>query len=155
MPAVGPQSTHRRATKHDPQERRVETLENDRDEALRRIEILEALVPQDSPDAGCCPGEWIIPTLESYWVHDDDDCPFMYRWGPFASGDTVNEAGLEFTGKIAGGESGTVVLTFPAEDRFTCDKDKDVLIIDTDETRLMGTYHIDAATGEMTVSWPI
>lgn len=119
------------------------------DNHIRRIRALEALDPSD----GCCPGEWIIPTLLNDWVDFDADCPFMYRWGPFVAGMDVNDAGIEFSGQITGGASDSVAMTFPAEDLFDCDKDFAVLVFDGVDV-VGGWAHIESSTGDMTVSWP-
>lgn len=147
-----------RATPRAGSKAKIETLEADRDNALKRIGILEALVP----DNGCCPGDWIVPELlngwESYYGPTSDaDCVFKYRWGPYDHDDpaaTVDNAGIEFSGQITGGTSGTVVMDFPAEDTFECDKDFIVLVIDG--TTPTGAWaNISSTTGEMTVTWPL
>lgn len=121
------------------------------DNHIRRIRALEAL----DPSGGCCPGEWILPTLLNGWVNYDESCPLMYRWGPSESGDTVNDAGLEWSGQITGGVSGSVALTLPSEDLFDCDKDFPLLMVDTTSVAFPASGHIDSATGDLSVSFPI
>lgn len=127
------------------------------DNHLRRIRALEALDPSGG---GCCPGEWIIPDLLNGWISyfETDsvaDCEFAYRWAPFDNTMDVNDAGIEFRGQITGGASGTVIMVFPAEDLFECDKDFPVLMIDQVNVPGMAAVHIDSATGEMSIEFPI
>lgn len=126
------------------------TIGSELDNHTRRIRALEA----NPGGAGCCPGEWIIPTLLNDWANFDDDCPFMYRWGPFEGDDTVNESGIEFSGQITGGVSGSIIMEFPVEDRFDCNKDFAIIMYDG-ATPQMTAVHIEASTGEMSASWPI
>lgn len=128
------------------QRRTTGTVLNNHD---NRILALERNKP-----SGCCPGEWIVPELLNGWEHvDPTGCPFMYRWGPFETGDTVDDAGIEFSGQVQSGVSGTVLMQFPAEDRFVCDKDFIMLVFDPGPT---GAWSfIDSATGDMTPTWPL
>lgn len=136
---------------------RPNTASNKLDDHLRRIRALEAL---DPPEGGCCPGDWVIPDLLNGWVSyfDTDsmgDCEFAYRWGPFDSTMDVNDAGIEFRGQVTGGTTGTVVFIFPPEDLFECDKDFGLLMIDQVNVPFPAAGHIDSATGELTVYFPI
>lgn len=145
-----------RATPRGSLPSKVQTLEADRDNALKRIGILEAIVPAAS---GCCPGEWIVPELRDDWEDyyppsSSEDCAFAYRWGPFEAGDTVDDAGIEFRGQITGGVSGSVVMTFPPEDRFSCDKDFLLELVVAGEPQVAAA-HIDSATGDMTLTFPV
>lgn len=96
---------------------------------------------------------WVDPTLTSPWVDADPANPFMYRWGPF--GDTVDEAGLEFTGHVTGGASGSAVMTFPAADRFDSDREFDVAMRDGSGQPMVGRAFIESTTGVLTIAFPV
>lgn len=106
---------------------------------------------------GCCPGPWIIPELTSPWENVDDECPFKYRWGSYDHADvdaTVNEAGIQLSGHVQGGESGDPIMTFPVEDRFLCDQIFLMVVFD-DPDYIAAASTIIAATGVLTPFWPI
>lgn len=154
MPPVGKQNTARRrgGVRDAVRSERLladylSSLDNDAAEAFRRVGVLEAVLNE-----GCCPGEWNTPTLESPWMYADEDCPFMYRWGPFRDGQTVDDAGLEFTGQVVGGTSGSVLFVLPFGDIPTCGKDFPMLYVTGPS---MAYSHIDVDTGEVTVFFPI
>jgi len=130
------------------------SVDGDLSEDRNRIEVLERL---RRASAGCCPGEWIIPELTSPWELVDEACPFMYRWGPYDHEDltvTVDDAGIEFSGHVQGGVSGDPIMTFPEEDRFSCDKLFPMIVFD-DPDYFAAASTIIAATGVLTPFWPL
>jgi len=105
--------------------------------------------------AGREPGEWLTLALVNGWANVDPACPFQYRWAAHLPGESLDDVGLEFQGAITGGPNGSTVGTFPLADRFDCDKDDVPVGGKVDGESRLGVARIDAATGELIVTFPI
>jgi hypothetical protein len=93
---------------------------------------------------GSAPGPWITPTLLNGWT-DSTPSPgtFQYRWARSSALDAI-----EFKGWVDDGPSGSVVFTFPAEDRLQndCTQYRAARIGGTDQ---LYRVSYDAATGDV------
>jgi hypothetical protein len=109
------------------------------------------------PSGGGDPGPWneyASAALGGTWTNVDETDKFKWRRKRQITG-SLDNIGLEFSGEIVGGTSGSTVITFGSSDRFSKDKQRIPVGVRVDGVAKMGHAKIIASTGVMTIDFPI